>query len=40
MSPTTGKDFKKFVVIKVAGDEKIENGLSMFTFFIITCSFV
>ncbi|XP_014206522.1 ubiquitin carboxyl-terminal hydrolase calypso [Copidosoma floridanum] len=28
MSPTSSKEFKKFVVIKVAADEKTENGLS------------
>lgn len=28
ISPTSTKDFKKFVVIRVAGDEKNENGLS------------
>lgn len=29
-SPTSTKDFKKFVVIRVAGDEKNEAGLSRY----------
>lgn len=31
-SPTSTKDFKKFVVIRVAGDEKNEAGLSTYTY--------
>lgn len=31
-SPTSTKDFKKFVVIRVAGDEKNEVGLSKYEY--------
>lgn len=33
-SPTSTKDFKKFVVIRVAGDEKHEAGLSEYQKFV------
>lgn len=38
-SPTSTKDFKKFVVIRVSGDEKNEAGLSTYIVYCFTCLF-
>lgn len=35
-SPTSTKDFKKFVVIRVSGDEKNEAGLSTYIVYCFT----